>query len=134
MDIHVPNSEELRPQPVPEGIYSALLESVKTSVTTNGNPFISITFVLQSQGPGEEKTIGRKVFDNVVVTPQTLWKVNQLYFSFTKQDLPEGDYSVEELVSLVTSALHPNQNCNIKVAQELYEGVTRNKVLAYFVD
>lgn len=109
MKITVP--EKFGIDPVAAGVYKALVS--KTEVVTTeakpgkaSKPMIKVEYTLQSQGPNpQEKTIGRKVFDNLVISEETLWRVDIAVRAATGAGIPKGDYEIDELVMKLTSLI-----------------------------
>lgn len=127
MFIKIPPKEELLPPPISPGIYRASSQA-KVSKTPKGDPMIVVEFTITSQGPNpSEKTIGRKVYENLPVMEKTLWKIAATVKALTGQDLPEGDVNLEEFCLMLTSALS-NRDAMLKIDVENYEGKKNNKV------
>lgn len=128
MFINIPKPEDLLPKPVSAGVYQANVTGTNVKQTQKGDPMISVEYTITSQGADpEEKTIGRKVFDNLIINEQSLWKIAIVVKALTGQDLPTGQMSVDEFINLITSAIQ-GKSCLIRVDTETYEGVVRNRV------
>lgn len=126
MKISVP--ENLGPIPVPEGIYKALISKADVKTTSTNKPMIVVEFTLQSAHPNSsEVTIGRKVFDNMVIQAENLWRTNITYKAACGEDLPKGDFEIDELIAIITSKLQ-GASVMVKVGVEMYEGQPQNRV------
>jgi hypothetical protein len=117
MKIHVPKG--LGPQPVPGGSYRARISKVELGVTkSSGKDMINFEYTILSNGPGGETTIGRKVFDNPVVQENTMWRINIPFQACTGEELPEGDYSIDEFFMIIKNSCL-NKEVIVDVAVEI---------------
>ena len=121
-------------KPVAPGAYGAAITNVELKKTKDGTKDMALVeFTLTTQGPDPaEKTIGRKVFDNPVITEETLFRVNNLLKAATGQELNQiftvgQPVTTEEIFMRVHNEIL-GRNVVVIVTQETYEGVTRNKV------
>lgn len=100
------------------GTYDATcFEVSETTAKVSGNPLIKVTFAIQ-----DERYQGRKCFLNLPLLPQTMWKVKATFESILGEELPsESDVEID-LADLV------GKPCRVKLTQEEYEGVMRDRV------
>lgn len=110
------NREELGGKPVEPGIYEARFNSELTTSST-GKSMVKATYTLSGQMPSGKNALGRKVVDNIVLQQEVLWKLNQPYHAATGEDLPEGDFTVDELYNLFKDATE-NKRLNVEVSTE----------------
>lgn len=132
MRIVIPPANELTPPPVPPAAYRAKIVGGKYVTSSNGNPMLKAEVMLLSQGPvAEIKTVGRKLIDQIVITEETLWRLNLVFKACTGADLPAGkDFSVEELINFVMSNIL-NKECVVATDNESYQGQLRSKIKGY---
>ncbi len=111
------------------GVYRATITGRRIGTSRRGqNPVMSIEFTLNSQGPNpESRTVGKCVYDNITFTEDSIWKANTLYSAVTGRDIPEGDYTPDELFALLWNVCQ-GKEVIITVADETYEGITRPRV------
>lgn len=120
------SKEDLGGKPVEPGIYEALLRSELVESKT-GKPMVKVTYTLAGTSPSGRSVAGRKVFDNIVLQIETLWKLNQPYKAVVGDDLPEGDFTIDELYGLFKEATE-NKRVSIDVITEPYEDRETNRV------
>lgn len=104
---------------VPAGVYTATVSKVTPRVSKNsGNLLLGIEYTVTSEGPDDSvKTQGRKVFDNLTFTEECLQMIFKRYLAITGEELPEGDYTDEELRDVVANGIL-NRECVIKVVHK----------------
>lgn len=132
MQIVIP--ETFGSKPVAPGAYGATITNVEFKKTKDGTKDMALVeLTLTTQGPDPtEKTIGRKVFENPVITEETLFRINNLLKAATGQELNQiftvgQPVTAEEIFMRVHNEIL-GRNVVVIVTQETYEGVTRNKV------
>lgn len=113
------NHEELGGKPVEPGIYEARINSELTT-SANGKPMAKVTYTLSGTNPSGKSVAGRKVIENIVFSNETLWKVNQPYKAIMGEDIPEGDFTVDELYGLFKETTE-NKRVSIEVIIEPYQ-------------
>jgi len=91
---------------VPAGIYRAAVTGYKCGTSAAGNPKISVEMTIQSDGPNGEKTVGRKVFDNLTLTENALGIVDSKFKALTGDNLPVGDFEIDEFMNMITSRIN----------------------------
>lgn len=111
---------ELGGQPVEPGIYEARFNSEMVTSST-GKPMVKATYSLFGVAPSGANVTGRKVFDNIVIQQETLWKLNQPYAAVKGEDLPEGDFTVDELYQIFKDVTE-NAKLTVDVGTESYTG------------
>lgn len=103
---------------IADGWASALIvEAELTEAESSGNEMFKIVMECKS---GKEKA---KVWDNLVLTPNALWKLKSL-LEAAGVDVPESEMELnaEDLVDL---------EFDVEITNELYEGRDRPRVTAY---
>jgi len=104
---------------VPEGRYSARIDAVEEREgRSTHNPYWNVEFTLQ-----DEAVVGRKVWDVVMLTPQSLWKLKRLAKCAGLNVDGRLDIDTEELIG---------QEVGLVVANETFEGNLRTRVKGYF--
>lgn len=120
--------EDLRQEPVPPGFYKALINEAKFKMSSTGKPMIVVEYTLQSQSNETKmKTIGRKIFENLVITMDSLWRANNVVNAATGRDIPEKTYTQEELVQTIIAAVK-GKAVLVKVETRTYEGALQNEI------
>jgi hypothetical protein len=106
---------------IPEGTYSVKVAEAEIVESQSGNPMVKIVFEVT-----EGKQKGSKLFENVSLQPQALFKLKALLLALG-YDIPDGafDLDVTELLDL---------ECEVEVAHEKYEGKNRAKIVEYIID
>lgn len=123
MDVRIPTQEELRPKPVSEGVYKARSKTTVKRSSTNKD-MIEVEYTLLSQGPNPtEQTIGRKVFENVVIAENTLWRVDQYCQALTSRGIYDlfqpGEQVSSEILAMRISNETNNKECVVTVGVEV---------------
>ncbi|MBT9167913.1 MAG: hypothetical protein DDT19_01257 [Syntrophomonadaceae bacterium] len=133
MKIHIDGqSLSKRLAPGSGGIYRAVFSGRRIGVSkTSGNPTMNLELTIQTQGPNPDvKTVGKAIYDVITFTEDSLWRANLLYNVVTGKDIPEADYTADELFALLWNTI-ANKVVTIEVQDDTYEGVTRPKVTRY---
>lgn len=100
-------------EPLEEGIYHLQIAKVEETESSNGNPMLKIEYdVVGVDG-------GRKLWDNYVLIPKSMWKVKELFdaMSIDTSELVEMD-----VVELVGGEVQG------KIIQETYNGDIVNRI------
>lgn len=102
---------------IEDGWAHGRIKSAELTESSNENEMFKIVWEAKR---GKEKAL---VYDNVVLIPNSLWKLKQL-LEACGVDVPEGemDVSEDDLVDL---------ECEIDITNEEYEGKDRPKVTGY---
>jgi hypothetical protein len=61
----------------PKGVYQARIKSAKLTESSNGNNMIKVLLIVDGKASGKPKYDGAPIWDNVVDTPQTAFRVKQ---------------------------------------------------------
>ena len=127
MRINVPKN--LGQNTVPPAIYRVIVTGSKTRNSAAGNLVVAPELTIQNQGPDESvKTIGRKLFGNWTLTEEALSVVNAGYKALTGNDLPAGDFELEELAIRICNDIL-NKSCLVQVEiRKGQDGVDRNDI------
>lgn len=102
-------------EPLPEGIYSTVVEKIEiTPAKTSGNPMWKVTLKVT-----DEEFAGRKLFTNLVLAENCLWKLKEFLAAIgvDADDAVDGD--TEDLIGA---------ECQVKVTQREYQGDIQNEV------
>lgn len=65
-------------EPLPDNTYDVRVAEVETKTSKSGNPMVSLTLEITS---GEHE--GRKLWENLVIHENTMWKVKQVLEALT---------------------------------------------------
>ncbi|MGW8177342.1 MAG: DUF669 domain-containing protein [bacterium] len=124
--------EQLSLPPIPPGAYRATITDTKYQTSQNQNPMLRLELTLRSQGPiAEVNTVGRKVFDRIMLMEEAMWRLNLPFKAVTGQDLPKGqEFSVEELCNFIRSHVL-NKDVVVNTDLEEYQGTMRERVKSY---
>lgn len=100
-------------QPIPAGKYEAYVYDIKhTTFNSSGNEGFKITYNIAA---GEHK--GRRVFDNLVITPKAYWKLGQFWAAVT------GDTGVVEVdTDKIPDYVGSRVELEVDVEQQEYKG------------
>lgn len=104
---------------IPEGTYSVkVAEAELTESQSSGAPMLKIVFEVT-----EGKHKGSKLFENVSLQPQALFKLKSLLTALG-YDIPEGAFDLDtaDLIDL---------ECEVEVAHEKYEGRNRARIVEF---
>lgn len=105
---------------VKPGVYQAEVSKAQVKQSSNGNPMIELTFKIRKDV--EQPHGGRNVFDRLVLTEGSMWKVQ----SYAKAlGLPDG-LEVETYEELATYL--KDRKAEITVGEREYEGKTYAQV------
>jgi len=90
-------------EPLPEGIYTVMIESYEERVSQNsGNPYISWTYVVIEP----EEYSGRKLWDNTSLSPEARWRLGNLWKACGfESDGSEVDIDTDEMVGCTLKVL-----------------------------
>lgn len=89
---------------VPAGVFKVMFSGYKTRTSEAGNFCIAPEYTIQTQqAPDGSKVLGRKLFDNWTVTESSIGIWNTAFKALTGQDLPAGDFEIDEFCNRVTS-------------------------------
>jgi hypothetical protein len=92
---------------------------------------MSLELTITSNAPdGSADTVGRKLFDNITFTEESLWKANLVFNMVTGQDLPENEYSPDELFDLIWNTVQ-NKGVMLELAVDTYQDQKRMKISKY---
>jgi len=115
----------------PGGLYKATFTGRKVSTSSQGNPQMRLELTINSSSPAEGvETVGRKVFDNITFTEESLWKANLVFNVVTGSDIPEEEYSADELFDLIWNNVQ-NKQVTLELEEEQYEGRKRMRISKY---
>lgn len=105
---NVPSREAL-----PEGVYQLQIAAVEETESSNNNPMLKVEYnVLGVEG-------ARKLWDNYVLIPKSMWKVKELFTALGIDTSELVEMDVVELVGLEVQG---------KVIQEMYNGDIVNRI------
>ena len=135
MEIVIPDKKDLMPKPVSEGVYKCLITKMEREISKKGKIMSNNEYTIQSQGPDPaEKTIGRKVFDYVVIHPDTLWRVSDFLKKACGKDIVDlfgvGEKVTEDEIFMRMKNECLNKEVLVAVTVEMYkeEGSTTDPV------
>jgi hypothetical protein len=99
---------------IPDGKYVATIEKVEEKTSQAGNQMLNVTFAI-----ADGEYAGRKIFDNYVLTPKSLWRLKQLLSSLGVDASGAVDLDPTDLIGRAVI---------IDVNSEEYNGQTRNRI------
>lgn len=99
---------------VADGTYAAAIDSAEEDESSEGNPMLKLTHKLKN---------GAKLFDNVSLLPQALWRLKTL-LECIGEEVPDGEYELDP-ADLIGKELM------IEVTNEKWQGKDRPKVTGY---
>lgn len=102
------------------GTYQATVSKAQVKKSSNGNPMIELTF--QVRKDIEQPHGGQNVFDRLVLTEKSMWKVQTYAKAMGLPDGMEVD-TYEELATLMK-----DRNIEVEVGEREYEGKTYAQV------
>ena len=113
----------------PGGIYKAVISGRKVTTSKEaGNPLMQIEFTITSPGPDPKvETIGRKLWDNLTFTEQSIWKSNFLHVAVTGQDIPDKEFSSDEFFAYMWNVVQ-NKPVLLEVVEGSYNGQARMEI------
>lgn len=115
--------------PVIPGVYQGRA-SYKIKKSSSDKDMLSIEFTLLGKDSTGKSVVGRKVFDNVTFEESMIWKWNSLYNMATGEDIPDSDFTFDEMVGLVGEAIN-NKVFNLELTTEVYGDKENNKIAKY---
>ena len=121
-----------RVEPVMAGIYKAAVTGYKVEKSKSSeNMIIKPELTIQTQNDADgKKVMGRKLFDNWTVAEQSIgiWANN--YKALTGEDLPTGQFELDEFVNRVTSKIS-GRECLVQIEVETKDDISRNRIKRY---
>lgn len=108
---------------LPKGEYEAVITDVKMDTAKSGNEMIKITLTIRDDV--EQEAQKRKLFDNLVITDNMMWKFQQVSKA---AQLEDG--VVVETPADFAKAIH-YRAVRITVGQRVYNDQLQNEVKAY---
>lgn len=86
--IVIPGKDELSPKPISAGVYKAAVSEFRLDKTKTNKDMITATLTVTTPGPNaNEKTVGRKLSERLVISPETMWRVDNFLKACTGQGL-----------------------------------------------
>jgi hypothetical protein len=138
MRITIPEDIDNSLKLLPNGHCTAILTNLVIGKSKTGNPKATAMYTVTSEmfeDPSEGTTVGEKVLETFSLQPQALFNINGLYKSVTGENIPQGDYDLEEFVNIVLEVVKgqefnlilegditPNGQQITKVAERTYAG------------
>jgi hypothetical protein len=89
--IVIPTKEELSPKPFSAGVYKGIVGTpMKLQKTKSGKDMMVAEIIITTQGPNSnEKTIGRKLFENLVIAENMMWNLDNFLKACTGRGITE---------------------------------------------
>jgi hypothetical protein len=106
-------------QPIAEGKYEAIISEAKPTTYASGNEGLKVTLTIRNDV--NQPFQKRKVFDNVVQTPKTLFRFQQIAKAV---ELPQGQ-PIQSLEAFAKLILNKPVKITIKHEVSEYQGKTR---------
>lgn len=125
------NQKDFSQEPVPGSIYQARFKKHKQTESEAGNPNLWLTFELLTQGSNPEiDTVGRTVTDNVTISKESMWRVNEVFEAATGESLIDKDWELEEFVEMYISNLQ-DKIFTLDVKVTTFKGKLRNSIESF---
>jgi hypothetical protein len=122
MQIQVPSDLGSDLKILPEGMADATISDLFLGTSAAGQPKLTVKYLISSQmntkgqtyidDEGDEQpfpkdfnTVGEVVLETFSLQPQALFNLNSLWKGVTGNNLPQGDYSPDEFISLLKEEL-----------------------------
>jgi len=108
MNITIPDNIDDGLQKLPEGLATVALEKIILGVSKANKPKATFRYVIieEMENASEGKsTVGATILETYSLQPQALFNLARTYKEATKEALPQGDYSEEEFLALISQAL-----------------------------
>ncbi len=105
--------------PVPDGNYTAQIVKIEQKEgESSGEPYLSCQWKIS-----EGKLEGRKIFDNISLQPQSLWRFRTI--------LENIGYETEDGEMEIDPADLLEEDCGIEVVNEEYDGKDRPRITGF---
>lgn len=101
--------------PIPAGTYEAYVYEVEAKTFNSGNSGYKVTFNI-ADGPYK----GRKIFDNLVITPKAYWKLGQFWRAMTG-DTGEVEMDTDKFPEFVGTRVE----LEVKIEKQTYNNEER---------
>jgi hypothetical protein len=108
----VPSREPLEP-----GWYLANISAAEEKVSSTGKPMLVLTYSITATSDGEPVPGERRVFENLVLTQEALWKAKAVFQALGIDTSTIVDMDPDELIG---------SELMVRIAQDTYEGEIRN--------
>jgi hypothetical protein len=118
MGVSLDFSNVAKREPLPEGIYNVVLEEMALKTSKTDKPMLAARF--------KEPETGTAIFENFVLTPDALWKL-QSFCSAVGIDSDE----VTDTDEIVEAAV--GTEVQVKVVQREYNGNITNSIKSYIM-
>ncbi len=106
-------------QHVEPGTYPARVDKITNRTSTKGNPVMLLHWAIT----GTEPPAGTKVLESCTMTPESFWRLEDLFASIgVKVDNSGQGFESDDLLG---------KECKIVVIDDTYEGKLRSKVNAH---
>jgi hypothetical protein len=122
------NNEKKEFSPIAEGEYQAIIKEVEVAKSSSGNDMIKLTLVIRDD---VKQDFGkRKVWDYLVYTEKTKWKLQQIAKAV---QIPNGT-NVNTIQEFASVLQYKPVTITIKHEQETYNGETKTRERIKFYD
>lgn len=126
MEITIPKKEDLMPKPISEGVYLANISKMEWEISKSGKPMSNTEFTVISDGPDpNEKTKGKKLFEYIVIHPDTLWRVSEFLKNVCGKDIVDlfgvGEKVTENEIFMRMKNECLNKEVKLSVGIEMYK-------------
>ena len=111
--------------PVEPGFYGyKVLRTKKVQSKSSAGKNAIVTVIITEADNND--MLGKQIVDNLPLQESTLWRINNFYQACMGEPLPEGDYSEEDLYTLIADTKDCTFHAECTV--EKYEGRDRNRL------
>lgn len=109
MHIHIPENIGSDLRLLPDGPVVATLELIILGKSKAGKPKLTLKYIvtedMETLPEGEPTTVGETIIETVSLAENALFGLNNIYKAATGEQLPQGDYSIEEFLEHLNETL-----------------------------
>lgn len=110
MKIRVPENPGGALRTFEDDTYDVAIMDMFHGQSKTGNAKLTVKYVIRSEYSGKhsktyKSTVGENVLETFSLQEQAIWNLNDLHKQVTGENLPQGDYDVEEFVQLIKDRL-----------------------------
>lgn len=114
--------EKAQFEPLPAGVYNAVIENMERKTSKAGNPMLTLTFKVV-----HEDYKNRKLFNHFVLDPSNTISMGRLK-KFLIEVFPDVDLTNVNFDEMIQQGTAIGRECTLKVAQRAYNGNMTNDV------
>jgi len=108
--------------PLEPGFYTGRIIEAEEKTASTGSPMIAVVYQITGDSNGEPVEGIRKVWDNLVLTEASMWRVKQAFEAYGFDVEGSLDITPADLIGI---------DLGLKLGHNIYQGETRNNILGY---